>query len=467
MLASDPKRVDRRGSRNPRRLGTALLLAGSLLAYGAMGALPATVGDTPLPSLAPMLERVGPTVVNISTRTRIRHEDHPLLRDPVFRWFFDLPEQEQREDSSLGSGVIVDAQRGYVLTNHHVIDKAHEIRVTLQDGRRLEARLVGSDPEIDVALLQIPAKELHAITLGDSERLRVGDFVVAIGSPFGLSHTVTSGIVSALGRSGLGIEGYESFIQTDASINPGNSGGPLVNLRGELVGINTAILAPSGGNIGISFAIPVHMVRAVMEQLIEYGEVRRGRFGAEAQDLSPELAEALGLDQRQGALLLRVAPGSPAEAGGLRDGDVVVGLNDKPIRSAADLRNRLGLLRIGAAARLEVMRDRAPVRVSVTMGDPLAGFVHGEHIHDYLRGAMLGEIIDSSTLGRLPAIAVGHVERDSNAWNLGLRKADVIIEVNRARTKNLAALAAALRQAQRGISLRVRRGDRLLRLLSR
>jgi S1-C subfamily serine protease len=274
---------------HPVPIGIALAM---LLAIGAPAApargLPAAVDGTPLPTLAPMLERVGPTVVNISTRSRIRYEESPLLSDPMFRWFFDLPQQAERETSSLGSGVIVDAAKGYVLTNHHVIKAAQEITVTLEDGRKLPAHLVGSDPETDIALLRIKAQGLKAIELGDSDGLRVGDFVVAIDSPFGLSHTVTSGIVSALGRTGLGIEGYESFIQTDASINPGNSGGPLVNLHGQLVGINTAILAPEGGNIGISFAIPVSMVRPVMEQLARYGEVRRGSFGVQAQDLTPE-----------------------------------------------------------------------------------------------------------------------------------------------------------------------------------
>jgi serine protease DegQ len=442
-----------------------LLLPLLVAAMAAEPGLPVAVDDQPLPSLAPMLERVGPAVVNVSTLTHIRHEAHPLLRDPVFRWFFDLPDRAQPSESSLGSGVVVDAQRGYLLTNHHVIDKAREIRVTLQDGRRLKARLVGSDPETDIALLQVPAEGLAALELGDSDALRVGDFVVAIGSPFGLSHTVTSGIVSALGRTGLGIEGYENFIQTDASINPGNSGGPLVDLRGRLVGINTAILAPSGGNVGISFAIPVNMAREVMDQLLVFGAVRRGYFGAQSQDLTPELAEAMGLKGRRGALLVRVERDSPAETAGLRDGDLVIELDGKPVQGAADLRNRIGLMRIGTRTRVGVLRDGRLRTRDVTIADPLAGFIHGEHIHAYFSGALLREMEDESALGRLPAVAVGQVEYGSNAWTLGLRKGDVILELNRRCTDSLGALRALAQAADEG--MRVRRGERLVSLSAR
>ena len=290
----------------------------------ALAALPAQVDGEPLPSLAPMLEKATPAVVNISTVSVVRTEDHPLLRDPFFRWFFERPlERRNKRSQSLGSGVIIDANRGHVLTNHHVIEKAAEIRVTLNDGRELKAELLGSDPDTDVALLQIPAEDLTAIPLGDSRQLRVGDFVVAIGNPFGLSQTVTSGIVSALGRSGLGIEGYENFIQTDASINPGNSGGPLINLRGELVGINTAILAPSGGNVGIGFAIPVNMVEAIRRQIVDHGGVHRGTFGVTLQDLTPDLARALNLaPDSKGTVVSGVKAGSAAARSGLRAGDL-------------------------------------------------------------------------------------------------------------------------------------------------
>jgi serine protease DegQ len=309
-------------------------------------------------TMAPLLERVTPGVVNIAVRSRVQVQTNPLFDDPFFRRFFDLPELPQERDVlSAGSGVIVDAARGYVLTNHHVIADAQEIRVTLKDRRTYPARLIGDDPETDIALLEIDAPDLSAVALGDSERLEVGDLVIAIGNPFGLGQTVTSGIISALGRAGLGIEGYEDFIQTDASINPGNSGGALVNSNGELVGINTAILGPAGGNIGIGFAVPVNMARAVMVQLIEHGEVRRGQLGVVIQDLTPDLAAAMDLDLRGGAVVTRVEPRSPAERAGLRQGDVIVEVNGLPIDDAANLRNMIGLLPLGAQLAIVVYRD--------------------------------------------------------------------------------------------------------------
>ncbi len=446
---------------NRARASLAVLVLAGALAAGApcRGALPALVDG--------MVEKISPAVVNVSTLTRIRHEDHPLLRDPLFRWFFDLPERGEQEDSSLGSGVIVDAGEGYVLTNHHVIDKAVQIRVTLHDGRRLEAQLVGSDPETDVALLRIAADNLRAIPFGDSDQLRVGDFVVAVGSPFGLNHTVTSGIVSALGRSGLGIEGYESFIQTDASINPGNSGGPLVNLRGELVGINTAILAPGGGNIGISFAIPAAMARGVMQQLAEHGEVRRGHFGVQAQDLNPELAAALGLKPVSGAVLLRVEPRSPAAKAGLREGDLVVALDGKPVRNTADLRNRLALKPIGSSVRIALRRNGEALEVAAEIEDPMANFIYGEHLHPYLTGALLRETRDDTDGAERAAIEIGHVEARSNAWHLGLRKGDLLLEINQRQVGDFRSLAQELARDEGGFVLRIRRGERLVLVMRR
>src|SRR5919198_4872571 len=280
----------------------------ALYSSGAAAALPWPAGGQGLPSLAPMLERVTPAVVNIATEGRMRIEQNPLFNDPFFRFFFGFPDQPlERKTQSLGSGVIVDAKRGLVLTNAHVIANAEQITVKLSDGRCYKAEIIGTDPETDVGVVKIPADDLIDVPMGDSDKLAVGDFVVAIGNPFGLSQTATSGIVSALGRSGLGIEGYEDFIQTDASINPGNSGGALVNLRGRLIGINTAILAPGGGNIGIGFAVPINMARQVMEQLIRYGEVKRGRIGIAIQELTPEIAQAMGVNNRtEGALIARV-----------------------------------------------------------------------------------------------------------------------------------------------------------------
>ncbi|KAB2864648.1 MAG: trypsin-like serine protease, partial [Bauldia sp.] len=276
-------------------------------------------------SLADVLEEITPAVVNIAVTSRAPAETNPLFNDPYFRRFFDLPQMpQQRPRMSAGSGVIVDAQKGYILTNHHVIEGASEIAVTLKDRRRFTAELVGSDKATDIALVRIDASNLTALRLGDSGSLRVGDSVVAIGNPFGLGQTVTSGIVSALGRSGLNVEGYEDFIQTDASINPGNSGGALVTADGRLVGINTAIIAPAGGNVGIGFAVPIDMASAVMKQLIEHGEVRRGRIGVAIQDLTPDLAEALGIRETHGAVVASVESGSPAAEAGIQAGDIIV-----------------------------------------------------------------------------------------------------------------------------------------------
>jgi len=439
-----------------------------ILATGsATAALPAAVNGEPLPSLAPMLEKATPAVVNISTVSTVRTEDHPLLRDPFFRWFFERPlERRKKHSQSLGSGVIVDATRGHVLTNHHLIEKASEIRVTLSDGRELTAELLGSDPETDVALVQIPADDLSAIPLGDSDRLRVGDFVVAIGNPFGLSQTVTSGIVSALGRSGLGIEGYEDFIQTDASINPGNSGGPLINLRGELIGINTAILAPSGGNVGIGFAIPVNMVQAIRRQIVDHGGVRRGTFGVTLQNLTPDLARAMALaPDSRGAMVSGVKPGSAASRSGLRAGDLIVRLNDQVISDATDVKTQLALLRVGDPVVLQIVRDGKSRRLNARMADPFEHFIEGRKISRQVNGALLGEVIDESSLGTSPGIAVGPVEEDSRAWQRGLREGDVVFQINRSRVKTLEQLREAAKDKIYRIKLR--RGKRLISLVSR
>src|SRR5438067_1875554 len=324
-----------------------------------------------VPSLGPMLARVTPGVVNIAVRGKARTEN-PLLQDPFFRRFFNLPQrqqQEERETQATGSGVIVDAAQGYVLTNGHVVDNATRIEVTTKDNRRLTAKLVGRDTETDIALLQFPSQNLVAVPMGDSDRLQVGDFVLAVGNPFGLGQTVTSGIVSALGRSGLGIEGYEDFIQTDASINPGNSGGPLVNLQGQVVGINTAILAPGGGNIGIGFAVPINMARRVMDQILRYGEVKRGRIGVAIQDLTPDLAQAMNTKQTVGAVIARVESGSPAEQAGLKTGDLVVAVNGTVVHSGTQLRNMIGLARIGDQVTLTLDRRGSEYTVAVRI-DP-------------------------------------------------------------------------------------------------
>jgi Do/DeqQ family serine protease len=327
-------------------------------------AAPIVGPDGQVPTLAPLLKEVTPAVVNIATKG---HENvNPLYNDPLFRRFYKVPEgAEQRETQAAGSGVIIDAKAGYVVTNNHVIEHADEIVVTLKDNRQLKAKLVGADPDTDVAVLKVEAKNLTALEIGDSDKLEVGDFVVAIGNPFGLGQTVTSGIVSALGRTGLGIESYENFIQTDASINPGNSGGALINLRGELIGINTAIVGPSGGNVGIGFAVPINMARSVVQQLIAHGEVKRGRLGVEVEDLTPDIAEALHVEAAGGAVIKRVEPGSPARRAGLQAGDVILAIDGTPIQGSSDLRNRVGLTAVGQTVQLTILRHGSQQTVGV------------------------------------------------------------------------------------------------------
>jgi Do/DeqQ family serine protease len=354
------------------RVMPALVLSGGValmtgtLSSALAGAPISEVGGAPMQTIAPVVSRVTPGVVGISVRGRMR-EDNPLLQDPLFRRFFNLQQQQpiERETEATGSGVIVDAAQGYVLTNAHVVENATSIEVTTKDDRRLKARLIGRDPETDIAVLQIPAGGLTAVPIGDSDRLQVGDFVLAVGNPFGLGQTVTSGIVSALGRTGLGIEGYEDFIQTDAAINPGNSGGPLVDLQGRIIGINTAIEAPSGGNVGIGFAVPINIARQVMEQLINHGEIKRGRIGVAIQDLSPDVAQALGTAYTQGAVIAKVEPGSAAERAGLRTSDLVVAVNGIPIHNGAELKNHVVLAKIGDEVNLTVIRGGSERTVAV------------------------------------------------------------------------------------------------------
>lgn len=413
-------------------------------------------------TIAPMLESVLPAVVNISTRTRSTVRRHPLLDDPFFRRFFDIPEEreQQRQKQSLGSGVIVDAAKGFVLTNHHVIDGADEITVTLRDQRQFNAEVVGSDPEVDLALIRIQAKELTALPFADSDQVRVGDFVVAIGSPFGLGQTVTYGIVSALGRSDLGIEGYEDFIQTDASINPGNSGGPLVNMHGKLVGVNTAIVGPSGGNIGIGFAIPGNMANVIMAQLAQYGEVRRGQLGLVTQDLTPELARAFGLQQRGGAVVAQVNPGSAAERAGLHSGDVIVSFGNRSVGSSSDLRNAVGLLRIGTQIELGVLRNSRELKLRAVIADSGTSSTSADNFSDYLAGATLGAISDNHPLaGRVQGVQVLTVERNSPAWSAGLRVDDIIESINHKQVVSLDEVAQAIEHKDDPLLMNIRRDN--------
>ena len=427
--------------------------------------LPAIVDGAPLPSLAPMVETVLPAVVNISTRGRVSMRENPLMQDPFFRRFFGAPETQPRErqTSSLGSGVIIDAAAGHVVTNQHVIGNADEITVRLHDGRSVQAEVIGSDPNADIAVIKIPAQGLTAIDLGNSDRLRVGDFVVAIGNPFGLGQTVTLGIVSALGRSGLGIEDYEDFIQTDASINMGNSGGALVNLRGELIGVNTAIVGPSGGNVGIGFAIPINMVLGLTRQIVEFGEVRRGRLGVVIQDLTRDLAEAFGIDTEHGAVIAQVMPDSAAADAGLKEADVITAVNERPVKGATDLRNIIGLSRSDEEVEIEYFRNRQQMTVRVKLRPAEVAIGLGEKISQHLTGATLADSED----GELAGVRVTEVEARSPAWKAGLRKNDLIVSINRERVKNIDDARQVVSKHSAGVLLQIKRGDSALFLAIR
>ncbi|MDP7451562.1 MAG: DegQ family serine endoprotease [Arenicellales bacterium] len=443
-----------------------MLLLGPMLSNGA--GLPLALDGETLPSLAPMLEDVLPSVVNISTEGRVSAGSSPFQSDPFFERFFNMmPDSQprQRRTQSLGSGVIIDSESGYVVTNHHVIENADQIRVRLDDGRSFEAKVVGADPEADVAVIQIPAQGLKAINIGDSDSLRVGDFVVAIGNPFGLSQTATSGIVSALGRSGLGIEGYEDFIQTDASINQGNSGGALVNLRGELIGVNTAILARGGGNVGIGFAIPVNMVVSLTAQIIEFGEVRRGRLGVHIQDLTPELAQAFGVEAGSGALISKVIPDSAAKAADLREGDVITMVNGRAIKGATELRNVIGLARADEEIELTYIRDRKSFNKKIRIRAVVAESGRGIQISESFEGARLEDVDDSSSQNGQPGIRVVEVTSGSAAWQAGLRSGDIILSVNRQWVFSLEDLVQIVNGRTSGLLLNIQRGESALFLV--
>ncbi|HEX8782730.1 MAG TPA: DegQ family serine endoprotease, partial [Steroidobacteraceae bacterium] len=433
----------------------------ALLAPPLHAAMPPVITESGVPTLAPMIRKVSPAVVNIATRGTIRERgtQNPLLDDPFFRRCFDVPPDtgpRARPFQSAGSGVIFDAHSGYIVTNAHVVENASEITITLQDGRDLKAEIIGSDTPSDVAVLRVKPDGLTQIPLGDSARVEVGDFVVAIGNPFGLQHTVTSGIISGLSRSGINPDGYEDFIQTDASINPGNSGGALVNLRGELIGINTAILSRSGGNIGIGFAIPVNMARSVMDQLIRYGSVKRGQLGVSMYTVTPDIAHSLGLPSVVGALVSQVVEGSPADHAGIRTGDVITSVNGQPVKSNSELRNTIGLLRVGDKVDIGLLRDGKPLRVTAVIADTTTELPAGpESIHKSFEGAVLGDAPDAG--GAL----VRSVAPGSAAAQAGLRADDVIVGANRGRVSNV----HELRERAKGAAvlvLEVRRGATVL-----
>ncbi len=424
------------------------------------------------PSLSPMLKKVMPAVVNISVTSKVEIQN-PLMQDPFFRRFFEGPGQQEqpreREAQSTGSGVIVDAKKGYVITNNHVVEQAEEIKVRLSDDREFDAELVGRDPETDVAVLKIKAENLIAIPMGDSDQAEVGDFVVAIGSPFGLRQTVTSGIVSAVGRStGISGGGYEEFIQTDASINPGNSGGALVNLNGELIGVPSNILSRSGGNIGIGFAIPINQARAVMKQLIEHGSVQRGRIGVVGQDVTPDLAKAFGLPSARGAVVAQVVPDSPAEKAGLKPEDIILEANGREVQSFTQLRNAVGLMRVGEKVKLKLLREGKMKEVTVKVGKNTDQASKGENLHPALAGATFAPLDDAtSKSSETTGVLVQKVERGSPAARTGLRPEDIVIAVNRQRIESMAEFEklAGIKEGQ--LLLHVRRGNGALFLIVR
>jgi serine protease Do/serine protease DegQ len=431
-------------------------------------AVPSTDPDgspQPLPSLANMLERVNPAVVNIATRSVVR-ERNRLLEDPFFRRFFNVPKSRQRyrRTQSAGSGVVVDASAGYIVTNAHVVKNADEISIGVSDGRTLEATLIGMDPEVDLALLQVPAEDLTEIDYADSARLRVGDFVVAIGNPFGLNQTVTSGIISALGRSGLGIEGYEDFIQTDASINPGNSGGALVDLNGRLVGINTAIFAPSGGNIGIGFAIPANMVSAVTAQLIEKGEINRGFVGAIVQPLNRELAKAFGVISGegvpQGVVVVDVQGGSSAEQAGLEPGDVIVQMGGNAIVSVADFSAQAAVMFIGDEVEVRFVRQGEKRQTTLRIIADQQQAIAGKSLAPWLRGVQLQNLREDGEVMPSAGVVATEVDARSPAYGFGLRPGDVIVAANRIVVEDIAGLREAVRRDARQLLLRIFRNGR-------
>ena len=446
---------------NLRLKFAAATLAASAISVQSLAAVPAA--DGPMPTLAPMVKRVSPSVVNIATRGTIKEQPgrNPLLDDPFFRRFFDVPQDSkprERQFQSAGSGVIVDAKNGYIITNHHVVENASEITITLLDNRTFSAKVIGSDEGADVAVLQAKQPNLTAMPLGDSAKLEVGDYVVAIGNPFGLQHTVTAGIVSALGRSGINPEsnGYEDFIQTDASINPGNSGGALVNLRGELVGVNSAILSRTGGNIGIGFAIPVNMVRSVMDQLIKYGQVKRGVLGVQLYSVNADIAKEFGLTETTGALVAGVAQGSAAERAGIKTGDIITSLNGVTMKSSGELRNAIGMLHVGDKVDLGLLREGKPRKVTALIAERSEEHTEVESpsaadIHRGLDGADLADAPDGS------GVVVIKVQEASAAAQAGIRANDVIVGVGRTPVSNMKSFSEAVKGAS-VLVLKIRRG---------
>jgi len=439
-----------------------LSLSSIIAPIQATAALPLSVDNQQLPSLAPMLEKVTPAVVSIAV------EGKQVQRQRIpeqFQFFFGPEQAQERPFRGLGSGVIIDAKQGHIVTNYHVINNADEIRVKLHDGREYDAELIGGDEMSDIALLKLEkAKDLTEIRFADSDKLRVGDFSVAIGNPFGLGQTVTSGIVSALGRSGLNLENFENFIQTDAAINSGNSGGALVNLNGELIGINTAILGPNGGNVGIGFAIPSNMMRNLTDQILEFGEVKRGMLGVQGGEITSELAEALGYESSKGAFVSQVVPDSAADKAGLQAGDIIVAINGKRIDTFSELRAKVATLGAGKEIELGVVRDGKNKTFDVTLGESTNSKTQAEKLHEGLAGAELTNTNDGDPV---KGVKVTTVAKGSPAEAYQLQPDDIIIGVNRQTVKNLAQFRAIVEKNPGVLALNIQRGPRTIYLVIR
>ncbi|WP_022940138.1 DegQ family serine endoprotease [Psychromonas hadalis] len=435
-----------------------LFISALSLSSPVIAALPFFLDDSP--TLAPLVEQVSPAVVNISVSGK---QIAPSPMNDLFEFFNQQrPNQTEQPFVGLGSGVIIDAKKGYIITNQHVIDSADEIQIELKSGQILNATLIGQDKQSDIALLKVETNTtLSAMPFADSDKLRVGDFALAIGNPFGLGQTVTLGIISALGRSGLNIENLENFIQTDAAINSGNSGGALVNLQGQLIGINTAILGPNGGNIGIAFAIPANMVKNIVEQLLEHGEVRRGILGVRGGEITAELAKSFALESQHGAFVYQVNSDSAAQEAGIKAGDVITAVNGRKIKSFAELRAKVGTLGSGKTIKLAIIRDGKSIVLQATLKPPQAQ-PKGQtsHVlHPALSGAMLTNKANNQ------GVTIKQVQQGSMAEHVGLQRADIIIGINRTLIHNIDELQQMIDSQPAALALNIKRGEQHLYLM--
>jgi serine protease Do len=435
--------------------------------------LPIVHATPGLPTLAPVLKTTMPAIVNVAVQgimpgTLRGGQDEEGVQD---RQPKETP-QPPRKFQSIGSGVIIDPKAGIIITNDHVVRNATLVTVTLNDGRRLKAKIIGGDSETDIAVLKIEANNLKSLAIGDSDKIEVGDFVVAIGNPFGLnsfgnSQSATFGIISAMKRSDLNIEGIENFIQTDAAINPGNSGGALVNANGELIGINTAIISLYGGSVGIGFAIPINMAKDVAQQIIKFGSVHRGLMGVFVQPLTPELAQAMGHPESfQGALIAQVNAGSPAETAGLKAGDVIMQINDTKITQAAQVKTTISLLRVGSDAKITINRDGKTMDINAIVSDVKLNEQKLQSQNPFLYGLGLKNFEqDSPQHGHVVGIQVVGASENSAGWRAGIRPGDIIISANRQPTTSTKALQQIALQKKKELLVQVLRGSGALYIL--